>query len=128
MKFKRAVPDENFPGLHFVSEGGEWEAGLYSMIFGVRVRLARVGAFGPAIDYCAGSNSGDQLMLLAVVITILEELPEKTTEREMQDYLPRQRIRPIYNDPECWKKLRDLSPKSWSKLLTLSREPEEIFE
>jgi hypothetical protein len=128
MKFKKTSPNENFPHLRFVSEEGKWEGGLIPMLFGVRVRLARIGAFGPAIDYCAGADEGDMLTLLAVVLNILKELPEKTTEREMKNYLPEQRIRPMFNDPECWAKLRDLAPEPWAKALTLSRKPEPIIE
>jgi hypothetical protein len=105
MKFKAVEPDENFSLLRLVSEGGKWELGLRPMLFGVRVSLGRVWAVGLVVDYCAGAKVADQFGVLAVVLDILEHFPEEASERDALGFFPEQRIRPMYNDPECWAKL-----------------------
>jgi hypothetical protein len=98
----------DFDLAHYISEGGQWEIGARSMIFGVRICGNRVGSIAFAFDYCAGANVGFVHILLLVMLSILESLPEETTERELQNMLPSWEIRPIDKDP-CWQKLQQLA-------------------
>jgi hypothetical protein len=119
MKFKATPPNENFALARFVSKEGRWELGLRPMLFGVRASLGAVGAFGPCVDYCAGAKFEDQVTLLSALLTILENLPEEMTEKEMRNFFPEQRVRPMYNDPECWAKLSTLAGEEFARYHSL---------
>ena len=114
MKFKATNPDENFALARFVSAGEKWEVGLRPMLFGVRASLGLVGGIGPVVDYCAGPKFGDQVSVLAAFLTILEQLPEETTEKEMKRFFPYQKVKPMINDPECWGKLLALAGEDFA--------------
>ncbi len=108
MKLIKTEPNENFDLARYVSENGEWEMGLMSMIYGVRVCGNRVGSFAHVFYYCAGADRGFISVLLLVMISILQSLPESISERELKRMLPSYEVKPIINDP-CWGKLQQLA-------------------
>jgi hypothetical protein len=108
MTFCDAPTDENFPLRHFLSEGGTWELGLVPMLFGVRVRLGKVGNSWWTLDYCAGPVVAEQFFLLGVVAGTLYWVPEETSEAELGLIFPRQRIKPMSLDKECLEALLGL--------------------
>lgn len=107
MDFAQGQKTDAFPIERLVSTGGRWEVGIRPVIFGFRVCGGIIGSGCYAFDYCAGANRGFILQLLAVMIGILEQLPEETTEQQLQDLLPGWRVRPIDQDP-CWDNLQNL--------------------
>jgi len=107
MMFKRADPDANF--FHrWISTGGKWEIGFTQMIFGVRVRVGRVGSMCVDLDYCAGADVLFQEELMKTVMTILIPVSEEITSRQLSDMFPRYQIRPIHKDP-CWPQLQQMA-------------------
>jgi hypothetical protein len=104
VKFRRVETDENFDFLKFVSEEGQWELGVFSVIYGRRVRLGRAGATWVNLDYCAGDNFLFCLELLDAVGTILSQFPENISGGDIERHFPGYDRRPIDRDP-CWEKL-----------------------
>lgn len=111
MNFRDAPTDENFPLRRLLSEGDKWELGLVPMLFGVRVRLGKLGNSWCTLDYCAGPEPAEQLFLLGLVAGTLHWLPEETTEAELGLIFPRQRIKPMSRDKECLERLLGLGKK-----------------
>ena len=101
MIFQRAQPDENFPLRKLVSETGRWEMGFRPVLFGLQVIASRQGHESVALNYCAGGRLQDQLLLFAVILRLLERLPEEITEADLRRLLPRENRRPVTTDPEC---------------------------
>lgn len=116
MKFKMAKPEPNFDRLKLVSEGGIWELGLWSVMFGVRLRLGRTGAGGVNLDYCAGANQLFQMELLNAVHIILQEVPETISERDLEAMFPDYTRKPINHDEYCWKRLQQMRDETRSRL------------
>ena len=79
------------------------------MMFGVRVAFNPAGAGWITIDYCAGPERVWQELLLSMVRSILETVPETVTESELHDLFPVQRVKPMFNDPECLRALTELT-------------------
>jgi hypothetical protein len=111
MIFLETEPDENFPLRKFLSEGGRWELGLTPMMFGVRVRLGVAGNPWCTLDYCAGPKPADQFFLLGIVAGICFWLAEETSEIDLQRVFPRQTIKPMSEDKECFQSLLELGEK-----------------
>lgn len=109
MKFTQAEPNENFEIARWLSEGGRWEFGFRQMLFGVRVSVAGVDAYGCCLDYCAADEEGFALALLATVAKILERYPENVTERQLKQDFPQYNIKPINKDPQCWAQLQAIA-------------------
>lgn len=107
MKFVPAAPNENFIRRWVSTEGG-WEIGHTQMLFGVRVRLGRVGYGCVALDLCAGPSRDRQDELLRLVMLIVLPMPESIDEGELERAFPRFTIKPIFNDPN-WPKLQELA-------------------
>jgi hypothetical protein len=116
MKFRRAPVEPNFDRLKLVSEGGEWELGLWSVMFGARVRFGRTGACGVELDYCAGDDPLFQLELLNAVHIILQEVPETVTESQLRHIFPDYTIKPINLDPYCWPALQRMRDAARERL------------
>jgi hypothetical protein len=110
LKFIKIDSNPDFDLAHYISTGGQWEIGVRLMIFGVRICGNRVGSIAYAFDYCAGANMGFAQVLLLVMFSILDSLPEEITERELENMLPSWEVRPIDRDP-CWGKLQQLAIK-----------------
>lgn len=116
MKFRRAPTEPNFDRLKLVSESGEWELGLWSVMFGVRVRFGRTDSMDIELDYCAGANPLFQMELLNAVHIILQEIPETVTVRELRDIFPDYHLKPIDRDPICWPLLQRLRDEARARL------------
>jgi len=108
MKFTRTDTDEHFSIARWESHEGRWEAGLVPMLFGVRVRVGKVGACFVVIDYCAGADVRFQLELLITVFRILFAIDEQITEDQLAAMMPRYQKRPINLDP-CWEELLEMA-------------------
>jgi hypothetical protein len=78
------------------------------MVFGVRVRLGKVGNPWSTLDYCAGPLPAEQFFLLGLVAGTLYWVPEETSEAELGLIFPRQRIKPMRLDKECLERLLGL--------------------
>lgn len=107
MVFRQADPNQDF-FYRWVSTGGKWEIGFTQMIFGVRVRVGRVGSMCVDLDYCAGASVSFQEELLRTVMTILIPVSEDITPRQLSDMFPRYTIRPIHKDA-CWPQLQQMA-------------------
>ena len=64
------------------------------MLFGVRVSGGIVGSHTYTFDYCAGADESFQQQLFLIMFSILSNLPEEITDRELQQMLPTYRVRP----------------------------------
>jgi len=109
MKFTKAEPNEDFAIARWLSVSGRWELGFRRMLFGVRVSLAKVGAGGCCIDYCAADDKGFALILLATVVQILERYPEEVSDLQLRQDFPTYDIKPINKDPQCWARLQAMA-------------------
>ena len=116
MKFHRVEPDENYDCLKLQSEGGLWELGLRSMMYGVRVRLGRTGEFYVSLDYCAGADLAFQLDLLNAIHMILQEVPESVGDVTLEGMFPHYTIKPISLCPECWPTLQKMRDDARARL------------
>jgi hypothetical protein len=116
MKFKMAEREPNYDRLKLVSEGGIWELGLWSVMFGVRVRMGRAGLFYVNLDYCAGADAQFQMELLNAVHIILQEVPESISDRDLEDMFPQFDIKPINLDPRCWPRLQQMRDEARARL------------
>jgi hypothetical protein len=108
MNFTQTEPDINYPVKRMLSENGVWEFGIRRMIFGYRVSAGVVGEESYSIDYCCADDLGWLIQVAAIVLAILESLPETTPSREAEKLFPRQWTKPMVNDPECWAGLMQL--------------------
>ncbi len=120
MQFTKATSNENFPKGRWISENNVWEIGFLPVLYGVRVRLGKVGSACVDLDYCAGDNLGFALILLVTVINILEALPESITAQQIEKLFPMYEVKPIDRDPYCWRRLQELaklSPEEIQKLI-----------
>ena len=94
--------------ITYASETGRWELGIWPVMFGFRVRAGLAGDGFVAVDYCAADQTIFLRELFAVVMLILEQLPEDTQPGELYRILPGHEVKPINQDP-CWEKLQDLA-------------------
>lgn len=116
MRFRLAPTEPNFDLIKLVSEGGEWELGLWSVMFGVRLRFGRTGAMSVELDYCAGADEIFQLELLNAIHIILQEVPETVTDGELQRMFPDYVLKPINKCPYCWPKLQQMRDEARARL------------
>lgn len=84
------------------SDDGRIEIGVYPVIFGFRVRVGYTGYGCYELDYCAGDKIQDIEALYSAVLTILTKYSGNF------NVFPAQKVKPMYNDPECWVKLLEL--------------------
>jgi len=106
MKFKVTPPDENFPILRMVSEGGKWEVGYVPMIFGVRVRLGQVGNGWVECDLCCGPSLLLRAKVLCYILATLLTADEAGIDSKMMRQLfPQPTRKPLDLDPIWEKKL-----------------------
>lgn len=111
MELINAPIDQNFDIHRAVSENQQWQIGLRSMIFGVRVCGNRVGSNVFVFDYCAGADRYFVVTLLAIMKDILSSLPESISERELERILPKEGIKPNTINSECTQELIKLAVK-----------------
>src|SRR3954465_6711304 len=97
---------------------GRYRVVIVPMIFGLRCNLMH--DYGrPHGDphtwlyyeaaYCMGDHRLSFLLVPAVVIKALAGVEEHAVPRRVGDLLPQQRRKPMYNDPDCWRKLCELA-------------------
>lgn len=108
MNFNKAEPTLDYQAPRLVSENNIWEVGIHPVLFGFRVAAGRIGQHTYAVDYCAASDKQFLQQLYMAVVMIFTQLPEEITERELQDFMPIYKRKPILLDP-CWEKLQKLA-------------------
>ena len=101
MTFSLSLPNENIYPVRWISTNGIWELGTWPVLFGVRIRMGKVGAFGPVLDYCAGADTDFQRELLLSIMMALIPVDENISEDELYKLFPKWKVRPINADP-CW--------------------------
>lgn len=120
MKFIDAPPNIDFQNGHKVSEGGKWEIGLYTVMFGVRVNIAKVGACGSCVSLCAGNNPLVIALVYMCALQLMSEQPEEASETYIQKMFPEFQVRPINLDTENFCKLLLVStPEQGKEAITL---------
>lgn len=120
MTFKPALASENYP-RRWLSESGVWEVGLAEMMFGVRVQVARVGAIGPTLNYCAGPSPDAIWSLCYTVLLALEAFPETIGEAELRAAFPDYTVKPVLFCPLCWPRLQEMAHASIAAGLSRSK-------
>lgn len=85
-----------------------WEVGLAPVLFGVRVRMGKVGDCGPALDYCGGSDAAIYGELLRRVVAILLTVPESATYADIRNAFHVASVKPANSDPVFWDELLQL--------------------
>lgn len=84
------------------SSCGQVDLGVAPVIFGYRVRAGFADDFHYNLDYCAGPEQRQVQLLFDLVKAILSQQPYSP---RLFDIFPRQDIKPIFRDPECFTKL-----------------------
>jgi hypothetical protein len=107
MTFTKTEPTENFDIERWVSSGGVWEIGFYRVMFGVRVRMGRVGEGYCILDLCAGADVTLRHDILRCVMCVLIPAKEDLTEGDLARLFPcvSSEKKPINLD-ECWEQLQ----------------------
>ena len=110
-------PIEREPGnpysvARWQSAGGRWRIHLDGVLFGVRCHLlhdssSEDGRGGGAwrwydVIYCCGADKLSQLVTPRLLMQILGPIDEDAPLDQVKKLFPEQRIKPLYNDPECW--------------------------
>jgi hypothetical protein len=108
MIFAPAEPDDHL-FKRWVSSEGRWEIGFCRMMFGVRVRLGRVGWGSCELDYCAGADLDFAVELMRTVMIILAPIPEDVKPCEITMLFPYFTVKPINKDPHCWVELQRMA-------------------
>jgi hypothetical protein len=112
--FKEADLTVNYPLMHWVSEGGQWEMGIYPVLYGWRVAMGRVkeGSYLRG-GYCIGKDMVKANLLILMLMAIFKQQPEELTERDALRFLPEWELRPIgYPGDPCWEAFRKLSEEA----------------
>lgn len=99
---KRA-PDSIERMLFFrhVSDDGQTEMGVYAVMFGFRIRAARIDG-QPEVDLCAGDDQDEVNRIFAAVASCIDNGIDLRS-------LPKQARKPMRNDPECMAELLKLA-------------------
>jgi len=116
MKIREVEVNENYPIRRFQSEGGLWEWGIRPMLFGFRVTIGQcespvLGVATIEADYCCGPELTSAMLWLGFISAILHQLPEEITAPELNRLFPKQRIKPLYEDPDCRAALEELAAR-----------------
>jgi len=107
VRFERA-PDDVKNGIYFrkVSENGLIEFGVWSVLFGFRVRAGFVDGDSYEIDWCGGSEQSSVEKIYSACESILSKREES---RSAFDGIPTTSERkPYFNDQEFIKKVHGL--------------------
>jgi hypothetical protein len=91
------------------SENGRWWIDFVRMLFGIRVNIQLAHSLGYCVVYCCGTQKLALMLLPAVMQKILEPVDESATEGDLGRLFPEQCVKPLYNDPACWKALCELA-------------------
>lgn len=107
MTFTKVPPNENYNVERWISSGGGWELGCYKVMFGVRVRLGRVGDGYCLLDLCAGADKELRDDILRCVMCVLIPEKEDLSDGEMMIKFPcRSSEKKPLNMDECWDALK----------------------
>ena len=108
MIFTKVPVDANPPSWNIAlveSENHIWQVRLDRVLYGCRVHVGRKGAMSFVTDYCAGAEPLWHGALFATIVSIMSKFPESVTDNELDKIFPDWKIRPMFNDRECWHKL-----------------------
>ena len=109
MLFTQQPPNEGYPILRMSSESDLWEMGIRPVLYGYRVSAGKTGTLFYSLDYCCGDSRQWILRVITVLEIALERIPETAQLSEVEKLFPRQQFKPMQQDPDCWKRLLDLS-------------------
>src|SRR5260221_258447 len=116
MRIREDGVNENYRIRRYESEGGFWKWGMRPMLFGYRVTIGQcespvLGVATIEADYCCGPELASAMFWTGFISAILHELPEEITAPELNRLFPRQKIKPLYNDPDCRAALEELAAR-----------------
>lgn len=94
----KRVPDDLSGSLYFrhETEDGQWEVGIYPVIYGFRIRAGQVGDLCYNLDMCVGDNWRMMRVLFSIVCRIIEE---RGCVPNNSDW-PSITIKPVWKNPE----------------------------
>lgn len=100
-----------------LSESGTIEICVCPVLYGFRVRAGytRMGIY--ELDYCAGNNTKDVELIYACVLGILSQATEN--EPNLFERFAVQRVKPMYNDLDCFSRLLTLAAYSYVTKVSL---------
>ena len=108
-KFEDSPDDEN---MIFRKIRDGIEVGVYPVLFGYRIRAGIIGDGAGCIDYCAGNDLKEVENIYSLVISIMNKLMDEGIFLGVRDaayhIFPRQQVKPMFNDFECFMKLSEL--------------------
>lgn len=107
MEFIEAENNENL-WCRLVSEDGRIEIGVYTVMFGYRVRAGFVGDFFCHLDYCCG----DKQEMVEYIYSGVKAILENTTGDKPFSKFPHQNIKPFFNDQDNFKGFSKLIEES----------------
>lgn len=122
MKFTLSTCTEDLDILRETSETGRWQLGVWSVLYGGRVRAGVVGSGVLVVDYCAGRDATHICEALGLVREILSALPEDVTEDEVAALMPGYERKPIHNDKTCVPRLMALAARAKAGEALVTRE------
>lgn len=89
-----------------VSKDSKFEIGIYTVMFGFRIRAGLHNKMFVEVDYCGGADPTMINLIYNCMLAIMEERISKG-EHPFKG-LPIQDVKPMINDPECLVKLLDI--------------------
>jgi hypothetical protein len=121
-KFRNVDDNENFIFRRARQVGTlpKIEIGVYPVMFGYRIRVGIVGSWAVELDYCAGAQQEDveniYSLTLAVLNNNMDGLQPTDRIRDIFEGFPRQDVKPMFNDPECFNELTKVAGKNVVKV------------
>lgn len=96
------------------------EIGVYPVMFGYRIRVGMVGSWAVELDYCAGAQQEDVENIYALTMAVLNKNMNKIQPfhriRDIFEGFPRQDVKPMFNDPDCFNELTKAAGKDVEKV------------
>jgi hypothetical protein len=112
MKFDFSTPiskPEDYVITRWVSGEGRWWLEACQVLFGIRVRIRVKDEDGYCCDYCCGKDLLRVVQMSQDVAEILKHFPEDSSPGAVSRVLPPQNVKPIWNDPECDQRIKELA-------------------
>lgn len=111
----KRVPDDIKNAMFFrhETEDGQWEVGIYPVIFGFRIRAGEVGSPTVRLDMCIADSWLNMRSIFPIVCKIIEERGRVPDIHEW----PHAKIRPVWKDDDFM-----------AQLVLMSRDPESLDE
>ncbi len=88
MTFLASSPSEHYRELRLISAEGCWELGFTLFAAGPRLRMGRSGLPPSVLDFCLGKDGSIYMPVLTAVLRRLEQLPEASTNEEVDAVFP----------------------------------------